>query len=94
MCGCLFALGAAFFPRIALILLWILTPLVGRAFDGIILPVLGIIFLPYTTLFYVLVYNPEMGLSAWGILFLILGFILDLGSYFGGGRTGRRRYAR
>jgi hypothetical protein len=94
MCGCIFALGAAFFPRIGVILLWIFTPLVSRAFSGIILPILGLIFLPYTTLFYVLVYNPVTGVSIWGILFVILGFLFDLGSYAGGGWSGRRRWAR
>jgi CDP-diglyceride synthetase len=91
MCGCLFAMGAAFFPRIAFIVLWILTPLVSRAFTGIILPVLGVILLPYTTLFYVLVYSPETELSIWAILFVIVGFLFDLGSYAGGGWFGRRR---
>lgn len=91
MCGCLFAMGAAFFPRLAIIGLWILTPLVSRAFSGIILPILGVLFLPYTTLFYILVYSPETELSIWAILFVIVGFIFDLGSYAGGGWFGRRR---
>jgi hypothetical protein len=44
--GCLFALLAGFFPRIALVLVWIFTNLVDRAFNGFILPLLGLILLP------------------------------------------------
>lgn len=46
---CLFALFAAFAPRLALFFLWILTPLVSRGFGSFIVPLLGIIFLPFTT---------------------------------------------
>jgi hypothetical protein len=43
--------------RLALLVVWLSTPLVQRAFHGgWILPLLGIIFLPITTLAYVLVY--------------------------------------
>ncbi len=60
--ACLFAIGAAFFPRLALLFVWLFTPLVNRAFSGgILLPLLGIIFLPFTTLIYVLVYIPGIG---------------------------------
>ena len=67
MCGCVFALGAAFFPRLGVLALWLFTPLVNRAFDTIIVPILGIIFLPFTTLVYVLVWNPLVGVSRWGL---------------------------
>ena len=47
----------ALFSRIALLCVWIWTPLVGRAFHGgWILPLLGFLLLPITTLFYVVVY--------------------------------------
>ena len=41
-----------FFPRVIIVLLWLLTDWFGRAFDGILLPLLGLIFLPLTTLWY------------------------------------------
>ena len=61
--GCLFALLAGFAPRIALILVWIFTNLVDRAFTGFLVPLLGLIFLPYATLFYVLSWSPVGGVS-------------------------------
>lgn len=78
---CLFALVAAFAPRLALLFLWLFTNLVTRAFDTFIIPLLGIIFLPFTTLMYVLVWSPGYGVSGWGWLWVALGAIIDLGSY-------------
>jgi hypothetical protein len=87
--ACLFAILAASFPRVALILLAIFTNLVDRAFHGFLLPLLGVIFLPFTTLMYVLVWSPIGGVTGWGWLWIILGAILDIGVY-GGGRYSRR----
>ena len=91
-CACLFALLAAGAPRLALILMWLFTPWVGRAFEGsLILPLLGLIFLPLTTVIYVLV-SPG-GLSGFDWILLFIGVIVDLGSYGGGAFSRRRRRA-
>jgi hypothetical protein len=88
-CTCLFALLAAGAPRLALILMWILTPWVGRAFEGsFIVPLLGLIFLPLTTVIYVLVSSG--GLSTFDWILLAVGVLIDLGAY-GSGAAGRRR---
>ncbi len=90
--GCIFALGAAAFPRLALLFVWLFTPLVKTAFHGgFLLPLLGIIFLPFTTLIYVLVYSPVYGVTGWGWLWVILAFLLDLGSYSSSAYTNRDR---
>jgi hypothetical protein len=91
--GCLFAIFAAFTPRIALGLIWIFTNLVDRAFSGFLLPLLGLLVLPYTTLFYVLAYNPIGGVSFWGWVFVVLGFFFDLGHWSAGYATNQRRAA-
>jgi CDP-diglyceride synthetase len=88
--GCLLVLIAAISPRLALVLVWIFTNLVDRAFEGFLLPLLGLIFLPFTTLIYVLAYRPAVGVSGWGWFFVFLGLLVDLGSY-GGGAYSRRR---
>ena len=88
--GCLLALLAAISPRLALVLVWIFTNLVDRAFEGFLLPLLGLIFLPFTTLLYVLAYQPLVGVSGWGWVLVFVGLLFDLGSY-GGGVFGRRR---
>lgn len=90
-CACLLALLAAGAPRLALVLMWLFTPWVGRAFDGsAIVPLLGLIFLPLTTVIYVFV-GPG-GLSTFDWLLLVMGLLVDLGAY-GGGAYGRRQRA-
>ena len=64
--GCLLALLAGFAPRVALVLIWIFTNLVDRAFTGFLIPLLGLILFPYATLFYVLAWSPVGGVSGWG----------------------------
>ena len=92
--GCLLALLAGFAPRIALVLVWIFTNLVDRAFNGFVIPLLGLILFPYATLFFVLAYNPLIGgLNGWGWFFVVIGFIFDIGHWVGGGVTGRPRTA-
>ena len=75
--GCLLAFGAAFAPRLILILAWIF----GRRWDLVwqgnwIVPVLGIIALPYTTIMYLLVWSPT-GLHGFDWVWLLLGIMLD-----------------
>ena len=77
--GCLFALLAGFFPRLALFIVWVARPaLVGAAFGTWIVPLLGIIFLPFATLMYVILYTPGFGLTAWEWFWVILAGAFDL----------------
>src|SRR5579859_3206309 len=86
----------AIFARLALLVVWVSTPLVNRAFHGgWILPLLGIIFLPITTLAYVLVYYISGSVTGWGWLWVVLAFLLDLGaSSFPARRAARARSGR
>jgi hypothetical protein len=90
--GCLIAL----FARLALLVVWVSTPLVDHAFHGgWVLPLLGIIFLPLTTLVYVLVYYISGGVTGWGWLWVVLAFLLDLGaSSYPARRAARARSGR
>jgi hypothetical protein len=91
--GCLLVLLAGFFPRIALVLVWIFTNQVDRAFTGFFIPLVGVIFFPFATLFYVLLYDPVTGLGGLGWFVVGLGFLGDIAHWIGGGATSRRRYA-
>jgi hypothetical protein len=86
-CACLLALVGAVAPRLALILMWLFTDMLGRAFDSFILPLLGFLFLPLTTVIYVFVSPGGLGTFDW--ILLVVGILIDLGSY-GGGAYGRR----
>ncbi|HEY7127675.1 MAG TPA: hypothetical protein VH540_27350 [Ktedonobacterales bacterium] len=81
--------------RLALLYVWIWTPLVNRAFgSNFIVPLLGIIFLPCTTLAYVLVNTPGVGVTGWGWLWVVLGLVLDLGAHSHSTYKNRRRIPR
>ena len=89
--GCLFALMAGLFPRLALFILWVARPArVDAAFDTFLLPLLGIIFLPFATLMYVLLYTPGRGLSGWDWFWVVLAALLDLG-HWGASATQRNQ---
>jgi hypothetical protein len=63
--GCLFALMAGIFPRLAFFIVWVARPArVDAAFDTFLIPLLGIIFLPFATLIYVLLYTRAAGSPA------------------------------
>jgi hypothetical protein len=87
---CIFAVAASFFPRIALLFMWIFTDYVTRAFDGLIWPLLGLIFLPFTTIMFCLVYSPVAGgVVGANWIWVFLGLLLDISSY-ASGRYGQR----
>ena len=89
---CLFAVVLAGAPRFALFLWWLFdTKYVTAAFTNLIWPVLGFFFLPWTTLMYVLVYPGGLSLVNW--VFLGVALLIDMGTYFGGGKSGRNRYS-
>jgi len=76
--GCLLAFGAAFVPRLVLVLAW----LFGSRWDLVwrgnwIMPLLGIIFLPYTTIMYLLVWSPA-GILGFDWIWLAFGVMLDI----------------
>ncbi len=76
--GCLLAFGAAFVPRLVLVLAWIF----GNRWDQVwrgnwIAPLLGIIFLPYTTIMYLLIWSP-VGIHGFDWVWLAFGVMLDV----------------
>ncbi|NTU82053.1 MAG: hypothetical protein HGA45_22185 [Chloroflexales bacterium] len=90
--GCLFALFAGCFPRLATMFIWLARPsLFEAAFGGSwFWPLLGIIFLPFSTLMYVLLWSP-VGLVGWDWFWLILAVVLDITHYAGSLYGGRER---
>jgi len=77
--GCLFAIFAGVFPRLALFIIWIARPrYVDAAFDTWIFPLIGIIFLPFGTLMYVLLYTPGVGLTGWEWFWVVIAGALDI----------------
>ena len=92
--GCIFVLVAGFFPRLALVVVWIATDEVDQAFDSFILPLLGLFILPFTTLVYALAWVPGVHLGNGRWLWVALAFVVEVVGYAGTGRTNRDRIGR
>ena len=91
--GCIVVLIGLAAPRFALFLTWLFTDRMSIAFDSFIQGFLGFLLLPFATLFYVVCYSPVTGVRGFGWVLVLFGLALDLSSWFGGGREGRRRAA-
>lgn len=90
-CGCLIALLVWLSPRFALVVMQLFTDKLAVSMDSFLMGALGFVFLPYTTVLYALTYAPIGGVSGFGWFLVAFGFLLDLGSWFGGGREAQRR---
>jgi hypothetical protein len=90
--GCLFVMFGAFFPRIAVALIWIARPaVVSQAFgDFFLWPLLGLIFLPFTTLLYLIMWTAN-GLSGFDFVILLLAVILDVSNLGASAWTNREK---
>ena len=70
--------------RVALVVIWVTTPLVTRAFHGgWIVPLLGVFFLPVTALTYTVVSALAGSVTGLGWLWVAGALLLDLASYAG-----------
>jgi hypothetical protein len=82
-CGCLFALLVGLSPRVALLILWLFTPLVQMTFgDNWLWPLLGLLFLPSTMVMYVLVVGALGPPIFWGWMMVLFGLLVDARGYF------------
>ena len=88
--ACLLVILVAFFPRIALVLLFFLSNFLERAYHGLLIPLLGFIFLPLTTIVYAWMVNTGHAMAGVNLIVLIVAVIIDLGGWGGGYHRSRR----
>jgi len=86
---CLLLILVVAFPRIVLAILFFFSNYLGRAYHGLILPLLGFLFLPLTTLAYAWMVNSRQPLEGVNLLILLIAVVVDLGG-LGGGEYHRR----
>src|SRR5258705_11421682 len=90
----LLAVFALLAPRLAILLLWALTPWFDGLFTSSLWPILGFIFLPTSLIWYTVVLHWFGGVwSLWAVIGLILALIIDVSPArehrrFGGRRRG------
>jgi hypothetical protein len=87
---CLFLILFLAFPRIALLLMFLFSTYLQRAYHGLLLPLLGFLFLPLTTLAYAWMVNTGQPMAGVNLIILIGAVIIDVGG-LGGGEYHRRR---
>jgi hypothetical protein len=86
---CLAVVLALISPRLALFAVWLLSDILGRAFESWLLPVLGFFLLPWTTLAYAIMWDTGThAVTGFEWFVVVVAFLADLGAH---GGTGRRR---
>lgn len=88
---CFLLLAALLFPRVVLVLMWLFSSVLDRAYHGLVIPLLGFIFLPFTTIVYGWLAANNLPISGFNLILIIIAVILDVGSHGGGTRYYRRR---
>ena len=81
--GCLVLLFALISPRVALVATWLFTHVLGRAYDGWLVPLLGFVLLPWTTLAYAWMYDSGRQVAGLEWFLVGLAFLADLSSHAG-----------
>ena len=89
---CILLLVVLAFPRVVLLLMFLLSDYLTRAYHGLLIPLLEFIFLPLTTLVYAWEVNSHMALQGINLLFLIIAVVIDLGGLSGGEWHRRSRW--
>ena len=89
---CVLVVLLLIFPRVALVLLFLFTDYLTRAYHGLLVPLIGFFFLPLTTLAYAWMVNTRMPLEGVNLLILIIAVAIDIGGLSGGEYHRRRRW--
>jgi hypothetical protein len=87
--GCIVFLIILAFPRLVLVLMFLFTNYLHKAYHGLLLPLLGFIFLPLTTIVYAYMINSGYPTSGPYLLILLIAVVIDVGGH--GGAYSRRR---
>ena len=90
--ACLLAILVVIFPRVVLVLVFLFSHYLSRAYHGFLIPILGFFFLPLTTLTYAWMVNTGRPTEGENLLILILAVIIDVGGLGSGEYHRRRRY--
>ena len=84
---CLATLLALLTQRVALVLIWLFTDWLGRAYETALLPLLGFLFMPYTTLAYMAGMLADGSISGGWLVLVVVAALADLGFFSQRART-------
>ena len=88
---CLLLLLTLAFPRVVIVLLYLFSNFLERAYNSLIIIVLGFIFLPVTTIVYAWVVNSHHPVEGLYLVVVIVSVLIDLGLIGHGARSRRVR---
>jgi hypothetical protein len=89
---CLLLFVILLFPRVALVLMWLFSTYLQRAYHGgLLIPLLGFLFMPLTTIIYAWEVNSGMALAGINLVWLLIAVIIDLGGWGGGAHRQSQR---
>jgi hypothetical protein len=87
---CILLLVFLLSPRLAMVLIWLFSNYLDRAYHSILLIILGFLFVPLTTLVYAWEVNSGMAVAGINLVWIVLALLIDLGAV-GGGYHRRRK---
>jgi hypothetical protein len=87
---CILALLTVLTPRVVLVLMFLFTNYLGRAYHSFLIPLVGFIFLPLTTIVYAWLVNAHHPIEGIYLVALIVAVVIDVGG-IGGGHYSRRQ---
>jgi len=87
---CLLLIVVLAFPRVVMVLMFLFSNYLQRAFHSLLIPLFGFFFLPLTTLVYAWLTNTGQPIEGVNVIILIVAVLLDAGG-LGGGEYHRRQ---
>jgi O-antigen/teichoic acid export membrane protein len=87
---CLLLILFLAFPRVAMVLMYLFSNYLQRAYHDLLVLALGFVFLPLTTIVYAWLQNSHRHMEGVNVLILIAAVLIDV-SGLGGGEYHRRR---
>lgn len=88
---CLIGCLALVTPRFAIILVFVFSNYLGRAYETVLWPVLGFLFMPTTTLAYAWAVNTNTTVTGWYLAVVVVAVLIDLGLVGTGARNRPKR---
>lgn len=88
---CLLGLLSLIFPRVVIVMVWLFSDYLGRAYESVLWPLLGFFFLPLTTLAYAFAVNSSGSVTGFYLAVVVVAVLVDLGMIGGGAGSKRRK---
>ena len=88
---CLLLLLTLAFPRVVIVLLYLFSDFLERAYHSLVIVVIGFLFLPVTTIVYAWVVNSHHPVEGLYLVAVIISVLIDLGLIGHGARSRRAR---